>query len=143
VNRYRWDPVSPVTGRRPVSDLRASDAERHVVGDALARHFAEGRLDQAEFSARLDRAMGAVTRGELDGLFHDLPPLDGQATAPRRRRPRLLALLVVAVLAAMALGTVASTFHLPWALLVLGAALLWYRARRHRRRDPAAVGPAR
>ena len=48
-----------------------------------------GRLDQAEFKARLDRAMGAVTRGDLDGLFDDLPRLADDPEPPRPRR-RLL-----------------------------------------------------
>jgi len=48
VTRYRFDPVFPASGRRAGSDLRASDAERHEVGDALGRHFAEGRLDDFE-----------------------------------------------------------------------------------------------
>lgn len=77
--RYRWDPVYPGHDSRAAArspqDLRASDAERSEVADRLSRHFAEGRLDQTEFKNRLDRAMGAVTRGDLDGLFHDLPRL--------------------------------------------------------------------
>ena len=39
--------------------LRVSDAERQAVTDRLAEHFAEGRLDQAEFDDRVGRAMNA------------------------------------------------------------------------------------
>ena len=51
------------------STLRVSDAERNEVADRLSRHFADGRLDQAEFKERLDAAMSAKTQGDLAGLF--------------------------------------------------------------------------
>ncbi len=53
--------------------LRVSDAERTEVADRLAAHFGEGRLDRAEFDERVARAMSAKTRGDLSGLFDDLP----------------------------------------------------------------------
>src|SRR6516165_3668847 len=52
--------------------LRVSDAERQAVADRLAEHFADGRLDQAEFDDRVGRAMSAKTRADLSGLFTDL-----------------------------------------------------------------------
>ena len=133
----------PASGRRAGSDLRASDAERHEVGDALGRHFAEGRLDQAEFSRRLDRAMGAVTRGQLDALFQDLPPLDGAARATGRRGGRLLTLVLLVVVAALTVGPITGDLHLPVVVLVLAAVWLWHRARWRGRTDTAAVGPGR
>ena len=83
--RYRWDPSTAYYRRRapPIADIRASDAERTEVADRLSHHFADGRLDQPEFKARLDRAMGATTRGDLDGLFDDLPPLADEPPPPR------------------------------------------------------------
>jgi Domain of unknown function (DUF1707) len=60
-------------------DLRASDAERADVADRLSRHYQDGRLDQAEFNERLDRAMNAKTRADFNGLFHDLPDLPDAA----------------------------------------------------------------
>ena len=62
-------------GPSPNSTLRVSDAERNEVADRLSRHFADGRLDQAEFKERLDAAMSAKTQGDLAGLFDDLPSL--------------------------------------------------------------------
>ena len=53
--------------------IRVSDAERTEVADRLAAHFAEGRLNQAEFDERVAQAMNATTRGDLSGLFDDLP----------------------------------------------------------------------
>ena len=65
--RYRWDPVYSGGARRngaaADAHLRADDRERDEVADTLSRHFADGRLDAAEFKERLDRAMGATTRG--------------------------------------------------------------------------------
>src|ERR1700749_5258050 len=63
--------------------IRVSDAERTKVADRLAAHFAEGRLKQAEFDERVAQAMNATTRGDLSGLFHDLPA-PGPAGTPGR-----------------------------------------------------------
>jgi hypothetical protein len=134
--RYRWDPAYPTSGRRTGyasdADLRASDAERNEVAERLSRHFADGRLDQIEFKARLDRAMGATTRGDLDGLFDDLPRLtDEPAPLPARRR-RLLPFVLIVALVAVAAGSTLPFVHVPWMLFVLVGLFLWYRAgRRH------------
>jgi hypothetical protein len=132
--RYRWDPVYVATGRRtsPATDthLRASDAERNEVADKLSRHFAEGRLDAAEFKERLDRAMGATTRGDLTGLFDDLPRLDEEPTPPTPRRRRLIPFLLLLVLVVAATGSSIWWVHLPWLLIGLGALFLWIRSGR-------------
>jgi hypothetical protein len=59
----------------PDVNMRVSDADRAEVADRLARHFGEGRLDQAEFDQRVSRAMAAKTVGDFQGLFDDLPDL--------------------------------------------------------------------
>jgi Domain of unknown function (DUF1707) len=61
----------------PDPSVRVSDAERAEVADRLARHFSDGRLDQAEFDERVSRAMAAKTFGDFQGLFDDLPNLAG------------------------------------------------------------------
>jgi hypothetical protein len=136
--RYRWDPIYPEYSRRSGvnadADLRASDAERTEVADRLSHHFAEGRLDQTEFKARLDRAMGATTRGDLHGLFDDLPNLPDEAP-PRRRHRRLVPLLVFVVLAAVIVGSTVPMIRVPWVLLVVLALLLWRRIGWHHRRS--------
>ncbi len=134
--RYRWDPIYPEYRRRPSTpdaDIRASDAERAEVADRLSHHFADGRLDQPEFKARLDRAMGATTRGDLDGLCDDLPPLPEEAPAPRRHR-HLLRALVFVVLVAVVLGSTFSMAHVAWVPAVLLALLLWRVLAGHHRR---------
>lgn len=59
--------------------IRVSDAERTEVADRLAVHFGEGRLNQAEFDERVALAMNAKTRGDLSGLFDDLPEAEAEA----------------------------------------------------------------
>ena len=132
--RYRWDPVYPM-GRRdaPPHDayLRASDDERNAVADKLSRHYAEGRLDEAEFKNRLDTAMSATTRGDLNGLFHDLPGLPSEPPPPPPRSRRILPWLVLLAFVAIAAGTTLPFypfFHVPWVLIAIIGFVLWRRA---------------
>jgi hypothetical protein len=57
----------------PGAQMRVGDAERTAIADRLAKHFSDGRLDEAEFHERLDRAMRATTMADLTGLLSDLP----------------------------------------------------------------------
>jgi hypothetical protein len=61
--------------------LRVSDAERDHAVSELRNEFAEGRLSHETFMYRMQGALDARHRGQLAGLFTDLPP----------RRPGLLA----------------------------------------------------
>jgi Domain of unknown function (DUF1707) len=139
-------------------DLRVSNAERTEVTDRLATHFADGRLDQEEYDARVASALSAKTRGDLDDLFDDLPgtgaPTDRDETrsaqygtpglpGPRygRRRHGPLRLVLTAVLVLIALSVVghivtsafwfAGWFFFPWWILALVAVVIL--AGRHRR----------
>ena len=134
--RYRWDPAYPM-GRRDTQDhdarLRASDEERNAVADKLSRHYAEGRLDEVEFKNRLDTAMSATTRGDLNGLFDDLPRLTSEPAPPPRHRRVLPWILVVAVLAIAAGASMPffPLFHVPFLLLAIFGLFLWRRAGGH------------
>ena len=65
--------------------VRASDVEReHTVG-VLHQHTISGRLTLEEFAQRLDLALQARTRPELEALTRDLPA-DSAALEPRKRR---------------------------------------------------------
>lgn len=70
----------------PGAGMRVGDAERADIADRLARHFSDGRLDEAEFSERLDRAMHAKTVADLSGLLSDLPGEDPDRPQPGSRR---------------------------------------------------------
>jgi hypothetical protein len=65
--------------QRPGTGLRASDAERESALRILATHFADGRLERAEFDERADAALAARTQDQLRTLFADLP---GPAPVP-------------------------------------------------------------
>lgn len=67
--RYR----GVVSGEVESRDLRVSDAEREHVGKLLQRAVGQGRLTIAEFTERMDAAMAARTRGELNAVLVDLP----------------------------------------------------------------------
>jgi hypothetical protein len=105
--QYRRRSFAPLF-QGPYSDqhLRVSDAERQAVADRLAEHFADGRLDQAEFDERVGRAMSAKTQADLTGLFDDLPETGAPAATdrPRRRRGHPAAILVLLVVLALTAG---------------------------------------
>lgn len=61
--------------------MRASDQDRTEAILALSDHFAEGRLDQAEFDLRMTAASEATYLHDLDPLFADLPGRVAPTTA--------------------------------------------------------------
>ena len=124
----------------PEPHLRAADADRNAVAEALGRHMSAGRLTVAEYDDRLARAYAARTYGELAELTVDLPsdrPVVQPAPAPQAalgpagcggwgqsRGVRAAwaswfttAVLVVGIWAVVAL---ASGGGYPWPLWVLG-----------------------
>jgi hypothetical protein len=139
--------------------MRIADADRAEVADRLSKHYSDGRLDQAEFNERLDRAMNAKTQADLNGLFADLPATDEPDKAakavrqpdqrPRNRRPvqRVLGLILIAVVAIFAARALMWPFFglfgfaghvlfvpVPWILIAIVAFVCWRIATRHRRR---------
>ncbi|MEO5743692.1 MAG: DUF1707 domain-containing protein [Terracoccus sp.] len=65
--------------------VRIGTAEREQALSALADHHTAGRLDADEYEDRRGRANDAVTRGDLTGLFTDLPggkPAFGATSSP-------------------------------------------------------------
>ncbi|NUS15774.1 MAG: DUF1707 domain-containing protein [Streptomyces sp.] len=72
--------ATPAPAAPAPTGLRASDADRDRIADILREALAEGRLDSAEHSERLDRVYAAKTMGELEPLVSDLPA--GVAASP-------------------------------------------------------------
>ncbi|MFC5060688.1 DUF1707 SHOCT-like domain-containing protein [Actinomycetospora atypica] len=63
-----------VEGEQAARDaVRASDAERGLVVERLARAMEHGRLSAVEYDDRVAAAYAATTRGELSHLTKDLP----------------------------------------------------------------------
>jgi hypothetical protein len=149
--RYRWDPAYPM-GRRdamPVdASLRASDDERNAVADKLSRHYAEGRLDESEFKTRLDTAMSATTRGDLNGLFYDLPRLPSAPLPPPPRHRRVLPWVFLFGFLAIVAGATMPWYpgyHFPWFLFAIVGFFLWRRAaggRWHHHHAESGRGPS-
>ena len=139
--------------------IRVSDADRDRVTARLREHFAEGRLSSEELDERITTTLSAKTFGDLKTVLADLPepgtvtqqpwqappPRVSRAAYPYRHRPRLLPLLLVALLfavvlpgAGLALFTVFKLLLLVWLAFclvgILGAAFAAARFRRHVRR---------
>jgi hypothetical protein len=135
--------------------IRVSDTERNAVAELLGQHYADGRLDQPEFDDRISRTMAAKTRGDLSGLFDDLPETGPAGAGPagpggpggpvpyrgsRRRggivRPLLL-LLLVFICANVAWHAFTSLFFIQpliWAFVIVAVIMLVNRsAHRHDR----------
>jgi Domain of unknown function (DUF1707) len=129
--------------------MRVSDAERNAVTERLSVHYSEGRLDQAEFDERVSRAMAAKTRGDLEGLFDDLPDPEptgasgtggpGGPSVPyrvrRNRRPARPILLVALVIALMiAVGHTFAAIDIPWFWVAVLVAVILFATRSSRAR---------
>jgi hypothetical protein len=65
--------MSDAITQRAGQAIRASDGERDQVVAQLQRHFADGRLTQAELEERVGAALAARTRDRLHALTADLP----------------------------------------------------------------------
>jgi hypothetical protein len=156
VSNSRW---AAAAHRISASDaqMRVSDAERADVADRLSKHYGDGRLDQAEFNERLDRAMKAKTRADLTGLFSDLPgaeeprkevrKVQQEQAPPRGRRPvrRILGLILIVVVTVVIARALMWPFFglfgffghvlfvpIPWILVAIVAFLAWRYVMRRR-----------
>jgi ferric-dicitrate binding protein FerR (iron transport regulator) len=122
-------------------EQRISDAERSEVADELSRHYGEGRLDQEEFSQRIDQAMAAKTYRDLTGLLHDLPSAEMPPAARTARRSQrrtglrsVLLLVLIAILIVTVIHAVSWVFT-PVLWLVAIAAILAVAMRSLHRRQ--------
>ena len=128
---YAQRMTSPSSPPEPSGDLRASDAERERVAEALRRHHVDGRIDTDELQERLERCYAARTGGELAALLADLPgeapPRRPYPPAGRTRWPLAAAVLIV-LLAFATVGAVAHGHHpgpFPFLAVLLLLKLAW------------------
>jgi len=111
--------------------LRAGDADRERVLDALRSAYADGRIDHDEFQLRADQVLRALTFAELERVTADLP---GGTGLVRYRPGGLLGPArsgnAVAA-AALGLGGWLGPTFIAW----IPAIVLGHRAHRDLRRD--------
>ena len=92
--------------------LRASDADREQVVDALKAAFVQGRLSKSELVRRAGHALESKTYAELAATTAGIParraaPAPRQPAAPARARPvnwKVIAWVVSVIILAPALG---------------------------------------
>ena len=146
------EPYRTASAGKPV---RASDVEREDALQALAAHFADGRIDRSEFDERADAALAARTRSQLQALFTDLPdprPGPGPAAPPKSdpapasgalrqawrgavANPGFPVFVLAPALLLFAVAVTAAAHGLPPFPLI---PLLFIFGRRHRRRNREA-----
>lgn len=73
--------------------LRASDDEREAIVERLRTAAGEGRLTLDDLADRLDRALAAVTRTELEPLIADLPERSVPASSRGKARRWFLGIM--------------------------------------------------
>jgi hypothetical protein len=136
-----WQPLNLLQQQMAKGSMRVGDAERDEAARALGEHFANGRLDRAEYDERLELAFAARTGNDLTALFRDLPqpraasyrnPVHDLAMMHNARHGRRIPFLPVLLI----LIGLAIVFHAGWIVWVgLGMLLLAKKfqwERRHR-----------
>jgi hypothetical protein len=138
--------------------LRASHADRERAIDVLKAAFAEGRLDQDEYTDRVGQAQASRTYADLGALIADLPvgPFGTLAPAPSpvagplpppavpappaglRLPPR--ASMTPLVIAALIAGIMVPTIAIPVLAIVACVTMARSGPRRERRVRLAAAG---
>ncbi len=145
-----WAARGPSAAHVAPAAVRIGNAERAQVTDDLCRHFADGRLDEAELEERMARAAAAKTRADLAPLLADLPSLAGppatESTRSQSPRPhgRAVAVLLAVALTPFllagvlavgigALGMARGALHALFPLLVVVVVIAFASRRRGQR----------
>ncbi|MEV2223433.1 DUF1707 SHOCT-like domain-containing protein [Nocardia vinacea] len=121
-------------------EIRIGTAEREHAMQRLSDHFAAGRLSVAEFDERSAVVAAALTRGDLEKVFVDLPEPAPVAAAPAKRDSGFIAEWperVMAVIPILAVILFFVTGSWLWFLAIpLSGALLFGGRHEHQRRRP-------
>jgi hypothetical protein len=105
--------------------LRASQADREGVIDALKAAYVAGRLTEDELEARVGQAFAAHTHADLAAITADIPAAQVPAQ-PARMPDRLVAWGTGAIIAAAALGgavLIGGSALILWAIIMTGVLL--------------------
>lgn len=143
-NEYQYDPSGSPRDR----SLRAGDKDRDAVSEILRQAHVEGRLDNDEFQARLERCLTAKTYTDLDGLITDFPREGADARRIRQHArwrpwPAPFLLLPLAVIAAVGFGAHAAWLAIPLVLFFVVRPFAWRAWGGRTARGPWACGPRR
>jgi hypothetical protein len=144
-HRTRTDVARTTWAAPPAGPIRAGDADRERVVEALRVHAGAGRLDAEELERRIERAYAATYVSDLDAIVADLPRA---ARSPHRGRgrptsagPERVVLLLAVVAALVVVTTLTGVYALWW--LMWPVAMVLHGHGGHRRRGlPAPPGPA-
>lgn len=120
--------------------LRAADADRDAVAEALREQHLAGRLETDELQERIERCYTAKTYAELDALLLDLPAREPSARsgADSRRWRRSWIGAPLPLLPLLILALALSHSRVLW--LALPMAFLFFVVRPLRRHAPAGAG---
>jgi hypothetical protein len=105
--------------------LRASQADREGVIDALKAAYVAERLTEDEFEARVGQAFAARTHADLAAITADIPA-GPVAAQPARMPDRMVAWGTGAIIAAAALGgavLIGGSALILWAITMTGVLL--------------------
>src|ERR1700722_3623450 len=145
-------------------NIRVSDADRERVTESLREHYAEGRLSSEELDERITATLSARTYRDLRAVMSDLPGeqqmtpqpqswagpprWSGRPVVMHRRGPRLLPLLALALIAAIAIPGAGFIFVaflkvvlVFWLVACVAGIIAANRFRRRIRRIAAQQGP--
>jgi Domain of unknown function (DUF1707) len=139
--------------------IRASNADREQVIDALKAAFIQGRLAKDELELRVGQTLVSRTYAELAALTGDLPPWEVAARPPRTRARAGeraakaaagvgLALALLAAAALMGTGDVPqrliglAVFFIPIAGVSVGGLVMFHSWLENRARRKLPQGPA-
>ncbi|WP_225730710.1 MULTISPECIES: DUF1707 domain-containing protein [unclassified Nocardia] len=121
-----------------VPEIRIGTAEREEALQRLSDHFAAGRLSVAEFDERSAIVAAALTRGDLEQVFTDLPQPVAEKPAPAKSEHKFLSDWpdrIMAVIPILALILFLATGHWWFFLAIPLAGALLYGGRHNPRRD--------
>ena len=123
-----WDPVAAGAAGR--GGLRASDADREQVIDALKVAFVQGRLSKDELEVRAGLALASRTWAELTAITAEIPGALVEAQLPstparagtrKRVNKKVAAWGACAIILPPALGAAFLTFYGGYLVLLLFA----------------------
>jgi hypothetical protein len=123
-----------------VPEIRIGTAEREHAMQRLSEHFAAGRLCVAEFDERSAVVVAAMTRGQLDTVFVDLPEPVAVAAPPAESDTGFMAewperVMAVIPIVAVILFFVTNSWLWFLAIPLMGALLYGSRHDRHHDRS--------